>query len=406
MMRATLTARHRALLILSFGLLLLGAREACAATAATTSAAAGATAPRGDRAFIVGGDISTLPELEKAGAVYRDNGRPADAIAILRGRGFNLFRVRLFVNPNPNYAATGGATQDLAYVRALAKRIKQSGAALMLDFHYSDTWADPAKQYKPAAWKDLDFDALERKVHDYTAEVLRDLRQDGIVPEMVQVGNEIASGMIWPDGKVSGAKPPDDARQWERFARLIKAGVKAVRAAQTDGPPIRVMLHIHGGGRAGLPKWFFEKLRPHDVDFDVVGLSFYPAWDDTLDALKQNMADLVQGWGKDVLIAEASYPWQTLPDVQKPALTWPQTPQGQRQFVQEMVAALRAVPDGRGIGFVWWYPEATPVRGLRVWREGREGLFDAEGNPQPSLDLFKPDQPATQAADAPGASPK
>jgi arabinogalactan endo-1,4-beta-galactosidase len=359
--------------------------------------AAEASAPRppSSRAtpakFYAGADISMLPEIEKLGGAFHDSdGRATNAIAILRGAGCNLFRIRLFVDPDPDFARSHGATQGLPYVRALCKRIKSAGGELLLDLHYSDTWADPGKQFKPAAWKDLEFDALERRVHDYTADVLKALREDGVVPEMVQVGNEIASGILWPDGKVAGAEGDDEAKQWEKFARLVRAGVTAVREASTPKRPIRIMIHIHGGGKKGMAKWFFgEKLAKYPIDFDIVGLSFYPTWEDEFDALKPNLADAVAATGKDVLIAEVSYPWKEIPDIKnKPTLHWPRTPAGQLQFLRDLTAAVKAMPDHHGIGWVYWYPEAIPVGGRRIWRGGGEAVFDEKGNALPSLSAF------------------
>ncbi len=342
-----------------------------------------------DGQFIAGTDISMLPAIEKAGGVFRQDDQPADAIKILHDHGCNMFRVRLFVNPNPDFKATGGAVQDLAFVRALAKRIKAAGGPFLLDIHYSDTWADPGKQFTPAAWKDLDFEAMRQKVHDYTADVMKDLAANDVSPDMVQVGNEITSGILWPTGKVLDAPPEKSQLQWERFAQLENAGAKAVREAQTAAHPIRIVIHIHGGGKEGLPKWFFGMFNRNPVDFDVIGLSFYPAWADSIDALKQNMADVIQLCGKDVLIAETSYPWRQMTKID--AMRWPQTPAGQKQFVQDLTSVIKNAPDHHGLGFVWWYPDAIPVQGLRIWRNGAEALFDEKGNALPALEAFQSD---------------
>jgi arabinogalactan endo-1,4-beta-galactosidase len=338
---------------------------------------------------IAGADISMLPEIEKAGGVYRNaDGMPGDAIAILHQHGCTLFRVRLFVDPGTDFNGTYGATQNLPYVRALAKRIAAAGGKLLLDIHYSDTWADPGKQFKPAAWKDLPFDALVQKVHDYTADVLKTLADDGVHPEMVQVGNEITAGMLWPDGKLLNTPPDKEDQQWRNFSTLFNAGAKAVRETQTPDHPIRIVLHIHGGGKQGMAKWFFEKLNRNPVDYDIVGLSFYPAWDDSMDALKQNLADAIHICNKDVLIAETSYPWHQLPDKSGPTMAWPQTKEGQTQFVKDLTALLAAAPGHHAIGFVWWYPEAIPAGSLQIWRSGYEALFGQTGEALPAMDAF------------------
>jgi arabinogalactan endo-1,4-beta-galactosidase len=341
--------------------------------------------------LLAGADISMLPEIEKAGGVFKTaDGAAGDAIKILHDDGCQLFRVRLFVDPDTDFNRSYGATQDLKYVRALAKRIKSAGGILLLDLHYSDTWADPGKQFKPAKWKDLDFPSLKQKVHDYTVEVLKDLKENDASPEMVQVGNEIASGMLWPDGKVLNASPETEAQQWQRFSELFSAGAKAVREASTADHPIRIVLHIHGGGKPGLAKWFFGKFNQDASDFDIVGLSFYPAWGDSIDALKGNVDDVINTLGKDVLIAETSYPWRELPDIKnQPAMKWPQTREGQKQFLEDLKTLLRAAPQHKAIGYAWWYPEAIPAGSLHVWRNGYEALFDENGKALPALAEFR-----------------
>jgi arabinogalactan endo-1,4-beta-galactosidase len=335
-----------------------------------------------DRPFITGADVSMLPAIEKAGGVFRRDGAAADALQIMHDHGCNLFRVRLFVQPNPDFKQTDGAIQDLQYVKSLAKRIKATGAMFLLDIHYSDTWADPGKQFTPTAWKDLDFNALSLEVHRYTLSVLKELQANGTPPDMVQIGNEVM-------GKVVYAPDPAEQTQWQRFAQLENAAASGVREAQSNGRKIRIIIHIHGGGKEGLPKWFFEKFNRTPVDYDIIGLSFYPAWADSIDALKQNMNDVIQICGKDVLLAETSYPWEAMEGIQqKETMHWPITREGQKQFLIDLTAVLHAAPGGHGLGYVWWYPDAIPVSGLHIWRNGAEALFDEKGNALPALDAF------------------
>jgi len=343
-----------------------------------------------DLPFITGADVSMLPTIEQCGGVFSDNGKPGDAIAILARHGCNLFRVRLFVDPDPDYVKNFGAVQSLDYVRALARRIKPTHAIFLLDIHYSDTWADPGKQITPADWKALDFDATEKKVHDYTAQVLRTFQADGTMPDMVQVGNEITAGVLWPQGQVLDVPAGEESRQWDHFARLISAGCRAVREAQTTAHPIRIMIHIHGGGKEGMAKYFWGKFKLAPDLYDIVGLSFYPAWDDSIDSLKQNLVDAIQLTGKDVILAETSYPWSPLPDkIGLSTLQWPQTPQGQKEYFTDLKAVLRAAPDHHGKGFIYWYPESIPTpRWPNIWRQGFEALFDRSGNALPALLSF------------------
>ena len=229
--------------------------------------------------MLSGADISALPWIESFGGVFRDDNKADDEIAILRRHGCRIFRVRLFVDPSQDFAKTWGATQDLASVRKLGRRIKAAGGEFLLDLHYSDTWADPAHQAKPKAWESLDVDGLVARVGAYTTDVLRDLDAAGARPDWVQVGNEITSGMLWPAGKLFGEPKAEQRQRWANFVRFIHGGVKAVRAFETGGAKIRVMLHVHGGGRPGLPQGFFKRFTESGggaVDYDTIGLSFLP----------------------------------------------------------------------------------------------------------------------------------
>lgn len=349
---------------------------------------AGRLAPGETPAFFAGVDPSMLVELERAGGVYRDEGgRSADAIRVLRDHGCNLFRVRVFVRPSGDFNKVWGATQDLEQAKALGRRAKESGAQLLLDLHYSDTWADPKKQGIPAEWAGLDAKGLEGKVHDYTAAVLKEMTDAGARPDMVQVGNEVTNGMLWPAGRTSEGTAEEREGRWAEFSALLNSGARAVREASSMERPIGVMIHIDGGGRPGRAKWFFSALAKHPVDFDVVGLSFYPAWGDSMEGLRGNLRDLAEGFGKDVVVAETSYPWMAMEVDAKAraAMTWPMTREGQVAFLRDLSVALREAPKGRGRGYVWWYPEAVPVKGRFVWRKGAEALFDLEGRPLPAM---------------------
>jgi arabinogalactan endo-1,4-beta-galactosidase len=343
-----------------------------------------------DQKFIYGADVSMLPTIEKTGGVFQDLGKKGDAIQILASHGCNLFRVRLFVKPSTDYIKTYGAVQDLAYVRDLGKRIKATHGVFLLDIHYSDTWADPGKQFTPAEWKSLGFDDLKKKVHDYTVSVLTDLRDAGAMPDWVQVGNEITAGVLWPTGAVLDQPADQEAAQWQKFSELIDSGCKAVREMQTPEHPIKIVIHIHGGGKEKMADYFFGKFKLDPADYDIVGLSFYPAWEDSIDALKGNLVDAIQKTGKQVVLAETSYPWKELPDkVGLATLQWPQTPEGQKQFLNDLTATLKAAPEHKGIGFIYWYPEAIPTPGFpHVWRQGFEALFDQAGNALPAVETY------------------
>ncbi|HEY7089307.1 MAG TPA: glycosyl hydrolase 53 family protein, partial [Tepidisphaeraceae bacterium] len=304
-------------------------------------------AARGQQKFLLGADISALPSLEQRGAVYRDNSKPDDALTIFTHHNWNCFRLRLFVNPN----GRGGVVNSLDYTKALAKRIKASGAVFMLDFHYSDTWADPQHQVKPAAWKDLEFDALEKQVEQYTTEVMHDLKENGALPQIVQIGNEITGGTLWPDaqvqvpastvkvfeGEVRVIKPPepyDDAKQWDHLARVVKAGVRGVRAATTPADGVRTMIHIDCGGDWPVTQWYFDHMAEHNVDFDIIGQSYYPHWHGTLDNVRQTLRETANRYHKDIVVVETSYPWKNADYWSKRKnMAWPISADGQKQFL-------------------------------------------------------------------------
>lgn len=335
-------------------------------------------AARAEISFLAGADISALPVFEKHGAVYRQaDGQAADALQIMRSGGMNCFRLRLFVAPN----GEGIVTNDLAYTLALAKRVKASGASLLLDFHYSDTWADPAKQFKPAAWEKLSFDELVATVGTYTRDVLEQFERAGLTPDYVQIGNEITNGILWPDGRVEFAGEPDPAA-WQRLARLLKAGIDAVPSGPRQP---QVFLHIESTGNVARSLWFFQHAQEAGLRFDLIGLSYYPEWHGSIGDLRATLNALAAQFRKPVAVVETAYPWKA--DVHwrdKRNLHWPLTPEGQRQFMQDVTTAVRAVPDNLGRGVIYWHPESVPVTGLRVWIGGSCALFDHSGNLLPA----------------------
>ena len=333
-----------------------------------------------------GADISALERIEQAGGVFRVAGQAGDAIAILRARGSNLFRLRLFVNPDHSDVQVN----DLDYTVRLAVRVKAAGAKLLLDLHYSDTWADPGHQTTPAAWASLGIDSIERQVETYSAGVITRLKGAGALPDIVQVGNEIDAGMLWPLGRVGGTY--DTPTQWDQFTRLLKAGIRGVRSALGAGDSVRILLHYSQGGSSGGTQWFFDRVVASGVPFDLIGLSYYPWWHGTLASLQANLRASALRYDRDVMVVETTHPWRAggWEDgaTNLAAMTWGTSPQGQAQFLRDVLDAVATVPGGRGIGVVWWYPEAIAVPGLFVWGGGSLALFDAGGNVLPAVAAF------------------
>jgi arabinogalactan endo-1,4-beta-galactosidase len=364
---------------------LLGITALVALLPAGVAGARSETTPPAPPKLLVGGDISGLARIEGFGGVFRLDGRPADAVEIMAGFGCNCFRLRLFVDPPHKNLVVN----DLAYTLALAKRIKRAGAALLLDFHYSDTWADPGHQTKPAAWTRLDFDGLVGRVQTYTRDVIAAFRRKGVLPEYVQVGNEVTPGMLWPDGKLYGVGDPRE--QWRKFAALLDAGVRGVREGAGPGGRVRIVIHTDTGGRWARTRHFFENLQRHRVPYDVIGLSFYPWWHGSAADLRKTVSNAARTFKKDVWVVETGYPWfePTEGKYRSRNLTYPATPEGQREFLTEVLKIVSEAPGGRGLGVLWWYPESTPVKGLHVWCGGRNALFDSKGNALPALEAFR-----------------
>ncbi|MEM2561379.1 MAG: glycosyl hydrolase 53 family protein [Candidatus Bathyarchaeia archaeon] len=314
-----------------------------------------------------------------------------DAIQIMIKHGFNCFRLRLFVNPSPRDEWGGFTGNTLEYTINLAKRIKSSGAKLILDLHYSDTWSDPGKQSKPRAWENLDFEDLIKTVYEYSRDVIAAMKNEGVLPDIVQPGNEITGGMLWPDGKIYGAGDPEE--QWKKFTQILKAAIQGIKDGAED-KDIKIMIHIHSGGSWETTKWFFENIERHHVEYNIIGLSYYPWWQGTLNDLRRNLNNTALYFDKDILVVETAYPYrplnfQYLRDANPEYMEWPQTPEGQRQFLADLLKVVSETPNGHGLGVLWWFPESVPVNNLTVWNAGATALFDQNGRILPAIDAFK-----------------
>ncbi|MDF5484283.1 glycosyl hydrolase 53 family protein, partial [Vibrio parahaemolyticus] len=232
------------------------------------------TAPKLRTEFIRGMDISMLPEIEKLGGKYYESGAEKDLVKILKDNGVNSIRARLWVDPmSATGEVFGGGNNTLERSIELGKRAQENGMSFLLDIHYSDFWADPKKQQKPKEWEQLTFENLTNKVYDYTAEVMKAHQAAGVVPDMVQVGNELNGGMLWPEGKSWG----QDGKEFDRLSLLLKTGIQAVHD-NDSGKDIQIMLHLAEAGDNGLFRWWFDEITQRGVDFDVIGMSYYPWW--------------------------------------------------------------------------------------------------------------------------------
>lgn len=362
--------------------------------------------------FIKGADISTLLEAEQHGAkFYNQNGQQQDAIAILKANGVNTVRLRLWVAPQDADGNTyGGGSNNLENTIALAKRVKAQGLKLLLDFHYSDFWTDPGKQFKPKAWEKMDYPQLKTAIHDYTRDTIARFKKEGVLPDMVQIGNEINGGILWPEGKSWG----QGGGEFDRLAGLLTAAIGGLKENLTDGEQVKVMLHLAEGTKNDTFRWWFDEITRRNVPFDIIGLSMYTYWNGPISALKANMDDISKRYNKDVIVVEAAYGY-TLDNCDNAENSfqakeekdggYPGTVQGQYDYIHDLMQAVIDVPDQRGKGIFYWEPTWIAVPGTTwatkagmkyihdEWKEGNarenQALFDCQGKVLPSITVFK-----------------
>jgi arabinogalactan endo-1,4-beta-galactosidase len=316
--------------------------------------------------YAIGADLSFLKQAEDRGTVFKDNGEAKPGLQIFKDHGYNWIRLRLFHTPTqlPN---------NLEYTIALAQAAKKLGFRFLLNYHYSDTWADPGKQFIPKAWEGKSHAQLVQAVFEYSRDSIAAFRDAGVLPDMVQIGNEVINGMLWPDGRLPG--------NWDNFADLVKAGIAGVEAGKGNVPRPQIMIHIDRGGDKARTKYFFDKLHTYDLNYDVIGQSYYPWWHGSLNDLRENLIFMAQEYKKDIIVVEAAYNWRAGEYAKRPG-PFPETPEGQRQFLEEVNRVVQATPDGRGKGVFWWEP-AVGGGGL-----SRRGFFDNEGNALPVITVF------------------
>ena len=312
-------------------------------------------------AFAKGADVSWLPQMEATGYRFYDtDGKEKDCLQLLKERGMNTIRLRVFVNPSQD-KASGHCSKEETVTMAL--RAQKAKMRIMIDFHYSDTWADPAKQAKPAAWANLSFDALQNKVYEHTFNVLTALKKAGVTPEWVQVGNEIPGGMLWPDGSTNN---------WAQLAQLLNKGYEATKAVNAK---IKVIVHVDEGNNNEKFRWFFDKATEHQVKYDVIGLSYYPFWikkdySETIADLQKNLNDMASRYQKEVMVVEVGGVDEQV--------------QNTRELLAATIKAVRAVPDHKGLGVLYWEPQ-----GAKSWSGYGLSAWQQDGKPSPALDAFK-----------------
>lgn len=315
-----------------------------------------------DITYAVGADLSFLKWAEDRGVAFKDSGKVKPGLAIFRDHGYDWIRLRLFHSPDelPN---------DLEYTIALAQEAKERGYKFLLDYHYADSWADPGKQPIPAAWDTTNIEILVDSVYQYTRNTIEAFREAGVMPEMVQIGNEIRNGMLWPLGKL-----PEN---WDNFAKLVKAGIDGVDAGRAQAPRPLIMIHYDQGADAKGAKKFYDKFHSYNIPYDLIGLSYYPWWHGNLLQLRDNLLSLVDNYDKDIILVEVGYRPHEYED--HPAPYPNNLPQGPRKaYLESVNETLLNISSRKIKGIFWWEPAS---------RCGRD-FFDENCNALPVMNVF------------------
>lgn len=311
--------------------------------------------------FSKGADVGWLPQMEATGyQFYDEDGTKKDCLQLLKDRGINTIRLRVWVNPSDDKASGHCSPAETV---SMAVRAQKMGMRIMIDFHYSDSWADPAKQNKPLAWKSHTFSELLNDVYSHTEDVLKALKKAGVTPEWVQIGNEIPGGMLWPDGSTDN---------FSQLAQLLNKGYDATKAVNKN---IKVIVHLDEGNKSEKFRWFFDNAKANNVKYDVIGMSYYPFWiksdyKENIDDLANNLNDMATRYNKEVMIVEVGGDY-TLE-------------QNTHDMLVAVIKAVKAVPNNKGLGVIYWEPQ-----GEKSWSGYQLSAWKSDGKPSKALDAFK-----------------
>ena len=311
--------------------------------------------------YALGLDLSFVKQSEDRGTKYYDeDGTEKPVLQIFRQHGFNWSRIMICNEP------TNRLPQDLEYVVEAASAAKEYNYFFLLDMMFSNGWANPMNQPTPSLWVDMSHPERVEAVYEYVHKVVSRLKSEGLTPDMIQIGNEIGNGFLWPDGRINYAKPEES--KWEHVADYLKAGVRAIRALK-DGKKIKIMLHVDHGGDLEMTQTFFDNMNKYNVDYDVVGLSFYPWSHGTLIDLKDNLKMTALRFKKEIIVVETGYYYSEGNYFKDQKPPFPETPEGQKAWFEAVNEAVLDTPNGLGRGVFWWHP---------LFRT--RGFFDTETN--------------------------
>ena len=331
--------------------------------------------------FYKGMDLSFVPEYLDNGLVTYDlDGTPLPPLALAKKYGVNSIRLRIWHSPERIPESRGYCS--LSHTLAMAKQIKEYGLHFLLDFHYSDYWADPAQQRKPKDWENYSFEELKEAVFHYTKDTLAALKRENALPDMVQIGNEIRSGFLFPDGEVP---------HYSQMVELINAGIDGAR--EIGGNNLQIMIHLDQGGRYFYLKEWLDNVFDNGIrDFDVLGLSYYPFWHGTFTDLKETMSQLIERYHKPIILAETAHAWRLsqkgfIDKAQEKIAGIPATPQGQKKVLDLVMNITASLPHKMGMGIYYWEPFCLPKEGEGGWAENM-GLLDPNGRVMEGIESF------------------
>jgi arabinogalactan endo-1,4-beta-galactosidase len=341
-------------------------------------------AARANAGFLAGADFSDLAYFESLRITYKEGGVVTDGIQILKNSGINCVRLRLFTSSAAQAASDPyNYINNTTYTVPLAVRVKNAGLLFLLDFHYSDTWADPGHQAIPAAWTNLNFTQLVQQMYTYNSNTIATFAAAGAMPDYVQVGNEITSGMLWPDGYVSG----NGGTEWSQLGQLMKAAIQGIKDASTAaGKPMpKIIVHIDQGGNWANTEWFFDNLEAEGVPFDIIGESYYPFYQGSPASLSNCLNNAAASFGKPIFVAEDAFPWtNTCPAAWTNSLYgFPPTTNGQVSFIATLAQIVESVPNQLGAGFFYWGAEYQAASGVNEAGFNTSSFFDINGNVLP-----------------------
>jgi arabinogalactan endo-1,4-beta-galactosidase len=314
-----------------------------------------------DSGFAKGADVGWLPQMEATGYKFYDtDGTERDCLQLLKDRGMNTIRLRVFVNPSDDKVSGHCSKEEMV---AMALRAQKMGMRVMIDFHYSDSWADPGKQFKPAAWENHSFPELLEDVYAHTYDVIDALKVAGVTPEWVQVGNEIPGGMMWPEGST---------KNWPQLTQLLNKGYEATKAID---PKIKVIVHLDEGNNNAKFRWFFDSAKANKVKYDVIGLSYYPFWikkdyTETIADLENNLKDMASRYNKEVMVVEVGGIDEQIENTY--------------QMLIATIKAVKNVPNNKGLGVIYWEPQ-----GAKSWSGYSLSAWQNDGKPSAALNAFK-----------------